>query len=211
MVELKQYKRENLYKNQSQNYFVSLHLGFQVVVWELTNTPKIKMKMLWFYLIEESQQAFCMAELQPLLKLSEAKTKMPLEQVASLANSKYLKVDLVLGFEKGYVKFYDLSHHFQKLEAPEGLQPVANHLKFKFSQPKEGESIETNNLQVAQKNCGLLTFVKPIRLHDCDSIIFIQEVTSSQLKIGPKSKPNQYVLVGSINCIIYLINYNSSE
>lgn len=66
-------------------------------------------------------------------------------------------------------------------------------------------------MQVAQKKCGLLAFVKPIRLHDCDSITFIQEVTSSQLKIGPKSKPNQYVLVGSLNCIIYLINYNSSE
>lgn len=104
------------------------------MLWELTNFPKIKMTMLWFYLIEESQQPFCLAELQPLLKLSEAKTKMLPEQVASIANSKYLKVDLALGFEKGYVKFYDLSEHFQEVEGGKnGLLPVANQSLFKFA------------------------------------------------------------------------------
>jgi hypothetical protein len=69
------------------------------------------------------------------LKLSEAKTKMLPEQVASIANSKYLKVDLALGFEKGYVKFYDLSEHFQETDGgtKNGLVPVAKQSLFKFS------------------------------------------------------------------------------
>lgn len=36
-------------------------------------------------------------------------------------------------------------------------------------------------------------------------------MSSAQLKIGQKSKPNQFLLVGSVNCKIFVINYNSQE
>ena len=33
--------------------WVSVHMGCQVVLWELTNYPKIKMKMVWFYVMQD--------------------------------------------------------------------------------------------------------------------------------------------------------------
>ena len=39
-------------------------MGHQVVLWELTNFPKVKMKMIWFYVIQDYLQPFCAAELQ---------------------------------------------------------------------------------------------------------------------------------------------------
>jgi hypothetical protein len=48
---MKQYKRENVVKDLCSSIFMSLHMGHQVILWELTNFPKVKMKMLWFYLL----------------------------------------------------------------------------------------------------------------------------------------------------------------
>ena len=73
MIELEQYKRENTLKNICSSIFVSIHLGYQLVLWELSNYPKIKIKMLWFYLLEESHQAYSLTELQPMLQLANSK------------------------------------------------------------------------------------------------------------------------------------------
>jgi len=43
MAELTQFKRENKDKNISSSIFVTIHLGFQVVLWELSNYPKTKL------------------------------------------------------------------------------------------------------------------------------------------------------------------------
>lgn len=66
MVEMLQYKRQDSSKDICSSVFVSLHLGFQVVVWSLTNNPKVRMKMVWFYILEQSLQPFSLTELQPL-------------------------------------------------------------------------------------------------------------------------------------------------
>ena len=65
MIQLKQYKRENVVKDLCSSIFMSIHMGHQVVLWELTNFPKIKMKMLWFYVIQEHVVADKMIPLQP--------------------------------------------------------------------------------------------------------------------------------------------------
>jgi len=54
MVEMEQYQRGNADKDLCSSIFVSLHMGYQIVLWELTNFPKIKMKMLWFYVMSEN-------------------------------------------------------------------------------------------------------------------------------------------------------------
>ena len=85
--------------------------------------------MVWFYVINDSistHQAFCMSELkinsgaqnqtksdgkqQTVNRLSETKTP---------AVQKVVKGDLALGFEQGYIKIYDLSHHFQNSRVDE--------------------------------------------------------------------------------------------
>jgi len=42
---------------------MTMHMGNQIVLWEITNYPKIKMKMIWFYIIQEKLQPFCATEL----------------------------------------------------------------------------------------------------------------------------------------------------
>ena len=66
-----------------------MHLGFQLVLWEVTNYPKVKMKMIWFYVLEDSRQPFSMAELQPLkfqfTKIN--KSKSPSDQNSNIWDS----------------------------------------------------------------------------------------------------------------------------
>lgn len=82
--------------------------------------------MLWFYLIEESHQPFCMTELTPLFKWNDSKTKLVPDPVSTSISSKYLSSDLAIGFDQGFVKIYDISHHFQNTKVDEvnkiGLQ-----------------------------------------------------------------------------------------
>ena len=54
-MELKQYQRNNPGKDHSSSIFVSIHMGSQIVLWEVTNYPKVKMKMIWFYVIGENR------------------------------------------------------------------------------------------------------------------------------------------------------------
>jgi hypothetical protein len=51
MIQLTKYRRQNPVKDLCSNIFMSLHMGSQIVLWELTNFPKVKMKMIWFYVI----------------------------------------------------------------------------------------------------------------------------------------------------------------
>lgn len=53
MIQLKQYQRENLSQGFCSAIFMTMHMGNQIVLWEITNYPKIKMKMIWFYIIQE--------------------------------------------------------------------------------------------------------------------------------------------------------------
>jgi hypothetical protein len=49
-------------------------MGHQVVLWEVTNFPKVKMKMLWFYVTMDPIQPFCATEisyLTPALSLEK--------------------------------------------------------------------------------------------------------------------------------------------
>ena len=55
MIELKQYRRENVQINVTSTIFMSLHMGQQVILWDTTNYPSMKMKMIWFYVIHGSQ------------------------------------------------------------------------------------------------------------------------------------------------------------
>lgn len=41
------------------------------------------------------------------------------ETMAARISSSYLKVDLAMGFEQGYIKIYDLSEHFQSAKHDE--------------------------------------------------------------------------------------------
>lgn len=115
MIQLKQYKRENVVKDLCSSIFMSLHMGHQVVLWELTNFPKIKMKMLWFYVIQDHVvgdksiplQPFCAAELSQIQPLD-----ISLEKVETDGNFGQLKGDVAMGFEQGFVKIFDFSHHF---------------------------------------------------------------------------------------------------
>jgi len=119
--------------------------------------------------------------------------------VAASLCQKYLKVDLAIGCENGQIRLFELSPHFS-CKVPL-FESVATWNQ--VERPAE------DGLQVKSKKCGLLKSVKSIRLSDCDSISFIKEVSSSQLKLG--SKPNQYILIASLNCLIYVISYNNSE
>ena len=42
---------------------MTVHLGHQIVLWELTNYPQPRMKLVWFYLLEEKVQPYCSVEL----------------------------------------------------------------------------------------------------------------------------------------------------
>jgi hypothetical protein len=75
------------------------------------------MKMIWFYMIEESQQPFCLTELKPFLKFKQA-AMMP-ESTAARISSSYIKADLAMGFEQGDIKVFDLSNHFQNSKLDE--------------------------------------------------------------------------------------------
>ena len=63
LIQLKNYQRENKSQNFCSSIFLSLHQGCQVVIWEATNYPKIKMKFIWFYVVSDQLQPFCAAEI----------------------------------------------------------------------------------------------------------------------------------------------------
>ena len=62
------------------------------------------MKMLWFYVIQDQLQPFCAAELSQL--------DISFEKIEAEVNFGQLKGDVAMGFEQGYVKIFDFSHHF---------------------------------------------------------------------------------------------------
>lgn len=46
---------------------------------------------------------------------------------------------------------------------------------------------------------------------ECDAITYIYEVVLNQLSKANRNKPDQFILLGSINCLVYLINYGTNE
>ena len=119
-----------------------------------------------------------------------------------------LKCDLAVGFD-GEVQIFNLSHHFTNTKFDERQQISAFSMpKTKWStvpdQSKSGEPV-----QITNKKCGVLQAVQPtLILKDCEVITFMQEVRGKSNGIN---SGGQYLIVGSVNCMVYVLNYATSE
>ena len=187
MIEMKQYRRESAMANITSAIFLSLHMGQQVVLWEAKNYPRIKMKMIWFYVIQDQLQPFCATELPPLKQQS---------------NQKLTRGDVALGFEQGQIRIFDLSKHFSNIREGE--------LKNSFFESKSNLTIHsqiftepvTENKGLAQipnKKCGALIHLQSLKLTE-------SEVISAIFDGG-----QNYLLISTISCQIYLLNYITRE
>lgn len=76
--------------------------------------------MLWFYVLQDQCQPYCLTE----LGLHSRSTK---KNQRTNDNFKAFKADLAVGFEKGLIKLYDLSEHFQSTRLDEVNQSFLMH------------------------------------------------------------------------------------
>ena len=117
LIQLKHYQRENKNQNFCSSIFLSLHQGYQVVIWEATNYPKIKMKLIWFYVVIDQIQPFCAAEIPYIDLTTTTSSPQQYNQQTQYQDDEpslvQINGDVVMGFEQGKIKLFDFSHHFK--------------------------------------------------------------------------------------------------
>ena len=106
-----------------------------------------------------------------------------------------------MGFEQGYIKIFDFSHHFADSRLDEMKQSLF------LGQAKRTQFFHQNDallpVQVIQKKCGALGHTNSFKLNETEVIqsIFCVE----------KSGNSKYLLIATISCQIYVLNYHSCQ
>jgi hypothetical protein len=68
------------------------------VIWEATNYPKIKMKLIWFYVVIDQIQPFCATEI-PYIDLTTQSSQYNIQFQEDETSLIQINGDVVMGFE----------------------------------------------------------------------------------------------------------------